>query len=47
MWYLAPGMHLLPGEPRQKKSVFYPPEYDFYQGISPEKQLGYFWASFE
>ncbi len=39
MWYLYPGMRLLPGEPGQKKCVFYPQQYDFYQGI-PWKAIG-------
>ncbi len=42
MWYVAPGMRLLPGEPRQK-CVFYPwKTIFFYQVILPEKQLGGF-----
>ncbi len=32
-------MRLLSGEPHYQQKIFYPPEYDFYQGISPEKQL--------
>ncbi len=42
MWYLAPEMRGTP-----PKMCILPLEYDFYQGIPPEKQLGYFWASFE